>query len=117
MLVGKGGVITTSEGEANPKDGAPVRWIDYSGPSGASPDGEPCTPHGAALFDHPQNPRHPTPCLNFQNQTLGLAPTHREPLSWQPGQSRRFRFRAYFHMGEVKAGKVAEEFDRWAAAT
>lgn len=108
ILVGKGGVIRNSEGQDNPPDGTPARWLDYGGPLG----GGLC---GVALFDHPQNPLHPTRWLNFQAQTVGAAPGHREPLSWQPGEARRFRYRVYFHDGDVKQGRVAEEYAAYVA--
>ena len=109
MLVGKGGAITNSEGILNRETaGAPARWLDYSGPLG----GKVC---GVALFDHPKNPRHPTPWLNFENQTIGAAPTYKEPLAWSPGQSVRFRYRVYFHTGDVTTGGVAEEYTAYAS--
>jgi len=103
MLVGKGGVITNSEGQSNPPDGTPARWLDYSGPLGSGTA-------GVALFDHPQNPRHPTRWLNFQAQTLGPAPAHREPLAWKPGESLRFRYRVLLHEGDVTQAAIAQEY-------
>lgn len=103
MLIGKGGVLTNSEGGVNPKDGVPAAWLDYSGPLGGKVA-------GVVLMNHPANPRHPTPWLNFQNQTIGAAPTHREPYAWAPGESLRFRYRVYFHAGDVQQGCVAEEY-------
>ena len=109
MLVGKGGVMTNSEGQTNPKDGTPARWLDYSG----AIEGRAA---GVALMDHPANPRHPAPWLNFQNQTFGPAPTHREPYAWEPGESLRFRYRAFFHAGDVRQGKVVEEYAAFTTA-
>jgi hypothetical protein len=107
MLVGKGGVLTNSEDGVSPKDGTPAKWLDYSGPVGAQTA-------GVAILDHPSNPRHPTPFLNFQNQTIGAAPTHREPYSWKPGETLLFRYRVLFHSGNVHQGRVAEEFAAFA---
>jgi hypothetical protein len=108
MVVSKGGVITNSEGETNPKDGASARWLDFSGPLG----GKTC---GVAIFNHPANPRHPTPWLNFENETVGAAPTHREPYTWKPGEALRFRYRVYFHLGGVRESRVPQEYDAYAA--
>lgn len=108
MLVGKGGVMTNSEGQINPPDGTPARWLDYSGPVGG-------VTSGVSLFDHPQNPRHPTRWLNFQAQTFGAAPTHREPLAWTPGESRRFRYRVFLHAGDVAQAAVAQQYAAYAA--
>ena len=108
MTVAHGGAITNSEGQRNPADGIPARWLDFSGPlSGLC---------GVALFDHPQNLRHPTPWLNFENETVGAAPTHREPYAWKPGGSLRFRYRVYLHEGDVEQGRVAEEYAAYTAA-
>lgn len=108
MLTGKGGAITNSEGQSNPPDGSPARWLDYSGTQGAMTG-------GIALFDHPQNLRHPTPWLNFQAQTVGAAPAHREALSWKPQESHRFRYRVYLHEGDVTQGQVAKEYAAYVA--
>jgi len=108
MLVGKGGVITNSEAQTNPPDGTPARWLDYSGPLGAASA-------GVALFDHPQNPRHPTRWLNFQAQTIGAAPAHQEPLAWKPGEAHRFRYRVYLHEGNAAQAAVAQEYAAYIA--
>jgi hypothetical protein len=108
MLIGKGGIITNSEGQSNPPDGTSARWLDYSGPLGAATA-------GVTLFDHPQNLRHPTSWLNFQAQTIGAAPAHREPLSWKEGEARRFRYRVYVHAGDVKQALVAQEYAAYVA--
>jgi len=109
MVVGKGGVITNSEGQKDAATaGAPARWLDFSGPLGGMA--------GVAIFDHPENLRHPTPWLNFENETVGAAPTYKEPYAWNPGEARRFRYRVYFHTGDVKAGRVAEEYAAYTAA-
>jgi hypothetical protein len=55
----KEAVITNSEGQKNPKDGEPAKWIDVSG----LVDGQMV---GVALLNHPDNLRHPTPCMNFR---------------------------------------------------
>jgi hypothetical protein len=108
MLVSQGGTITNSEAQRNPPDGTPARWLDYSGPLGSATA-------GVALFDHPQNPRHPTRWLNFQAQTIGAAPAHQEPLTWKPGESHRFRYRVYLHAGDVTQAAVAQEYAAYVA--
>lgn len=107
MLAAHGGTITNSEGMKNPADGVPAQWIDYSGPHGGGTA-------GVALFNHPSNLRHPTPCLNFANQTIGLSATHREPYAWKPGESLRFRFRALFHAGDAAQAQVQREYEAYA---
>ena len=95
MLSKNGGAITNSEGKKNPGDGAPASWIDIS----SKLDGE---EQGVALFNHPKNDRQPTPCLQFGGQTIGLSPTHKEPLTLDAGKEVRFRYRVLVHAGNVE---------------
>jgi hypothetical protein len=106
MLPKNGGAITNSEGKKNPGDGALAAWIDISGKL----DGE---EQGVALFNHPKNDRHPTPCLQFSGQTIGLSPTHKEPLTIEAGKEVRFRYRVLVHAGNVEEGKVAAEYEAY----
>jgi hypothetical protein len=109
MLPKNGGAMTNSEGKKDPPDGAPAAWIDISGKL----DGE---EQGVALFNHPRNDRHPTPCLQFSGQTIGLSPTHKEPLTVEAGKEVRFRYRVLVHAGNVEEGKVAAEYEAYSKA-
>lgn len=106
MLPRAGGVILNSEGQKNPKDGTPAKWIDISGKLDDAWQ-------GVALFDHPDNLRHPTPCLQFAGQTIGLSPTHREEYKIEPGKSLKLRYRVLIHAGDADKGKVAAEYERF----
>lgn len=109
MLVGRGGAILNSEGKRDRDvDDQPARWLDYSGPLHGKTA-------GVALFDHPGNLRHPTRWLNFENQTIGAAPTHHEAYAWQPGKSLRFRYRVLVHGGDAKHAAVEQECQAYAA--
>jgi hypothetical protein len=107
MLPRNGGAIVNSEGKKNPPDGTPARWIDVSGKL----DGE---VQGVALFDHPGNFRHPTPCLQFAGQTIGLSPTHREPFTLEAGKSLRLRWRVLVHAGDAEI--VPAEYEAYLKA-
>lgn len=109
MLPAKGGAITNSNGAKNPPDGAPANWIDISGKLDDQWQ-------GIALFNHPDNVRQPTPCLQFAGQTIGLSPSHKEPLTIEPGKTLRLRYRVLVHAGNVDEAKVAEEYDGYAKA-
>jgi len=106
MLPKNGGVILNSEGKKKPADGQPAKWIDISGKL----DGN---WQGVALFNHPKNLRHPTPCLQFAEQTIGLAPTHQEAHTIEAGKSIPFRYRVLVHAGDAEAGKVAKEYEAY----
>lgn len=103
LLPGKGGAITNSAGQPNPADGAAANWIDISGRLGDDWQ-------GVALFNHASNLRHPTPCLQFSRQTIGLAPTHAVSLTLQPKEEWRLRYRVFIHAGNVTDGRVAAEY-------
>jgi hypothetical protein len=102
----KDAAITNSEGQQNPKDGAAAKWIDVSGPVNGKKV-------GITLFNHPNNFRHPTPCLNFGNQTIGLSPTHSESYTLKAGQSLHLRYRALVHAGMVGEAGVAQEYESY----
>ncbi|MGE3803121.1 MAG: PmoA family protein, partial [Gemmataceae bacterium] len=104
MLPKKGGEILNSEGKKSPPDGTPARWIDIAGK--LDDDWQ-----GVALFDHPDNLRHPPPCLQFAGQTIGLSPTHKEPYTIEPGKTLKLKYRVLVHAGNAEAGKVAAEYD------
>ena len=81
---------------------------------------------GIAIFDHPKNPRHPTwwhvrSYALFAANPFGkhdfekLADPKAGDMTIPAGGSTTFRWRFYFHMGDEKAGKVAEHFKEYAA--
>jgi hypothetical protein len=109
MLPKNGGAMTNSEGKKNPPDGGSANWIDISGKL----DGD---EQGIALMNHPKNDRQPVPCLQFSGQTIGLSPTHKEPLTIEAGKEVRFRFRVLVHAGNVETGKVAAEYEAYTKA-
>ena len=99
----KKAVITNSNGQKNPKTGVLAKWIDVTGEVNGKTV-------GIALFNHPENLRHPTPCLSFAKQTIGLSPTHLESYTLEPGKELHLRFRVLVHAGNVAEAKVAGEY-------
>lgn len=91
---------TTSIEKAN---GEPANWCVYSGKLGAGTA-------GIAIFDHPTNPRHPTPyfVMNDKFGYMSAAPTFREDIFLAKGQQIRFRWRVVVWQG----AKTREEIDK-----
>lgn len=118
--VGKGHFVN-AEGHRDEKDawGKRAAWCDYYGPL----DGQVV---GVAIFDHPQNPRHPTwwhvrAYGLFAANPFGIHDFEKKPagtgnLNVKAGDSVTFRYRFYFHKGDDKQAKVAELYREYATA-
>lgn len=114
------GHIVTSEGK---KDldawGTRANWCDYWGPV----EGKTA---GVAMFDNPENPRHPTwwhvrTYGLFAANPFGQAQFEKLPdknageFKIPAGQSATFRYRFYFHEGDTDQAKVAEHYKDYTA--
>jgi len=114
-----GGHIVNSEGDRDGSAwGKRAAWCDYYGPLNGRTV-------GVAIFDHPENPRHPT---WWHVRTYGLfaanpfgvhdfegKPKRTGDLAVPAGESMTFRYRFYFHKGETEQAKVAEYYRKYAA--
>jgi hypothetical protein len=112
------GHIVTSTGVHDAATwGKRADWCDYSG----LVDGHVV---GIAMFDHPENPRHPTPwhvrdyglfAANpfGQHEFEKLRDTHAGDLTIPAGQSVTFRYRFYLHEGDEQQAKVAERYSEY----
>lgn len=109
------GHIVNSEGI---RDGATwgkrAKWCDYFGPV----EGKTV---GIAIFDHPDNPRHPTWWHVRDYGLFAANPFGRHDFESLPdksagnlvvpaGKSVTFRYRFYVHEGDEKQGRVAERY-------
>lgn len=101
--------------------GKRAAWCDYYGPV----DGKVV---GVAMFDHPDNPRHPTwwhvrdyglfAANPFgQHNFEKLEDKNAGNLVIPAGKSVTFRYRIYWHEGDEKQGKIAEEYQKFVAPT
>jgi hypothetical protein len=112
------GHIVNSEGV---RDGATwgkrAAWCDYYGPV----EGKTV---GIAMFDHPQNPRHPTwwhvrdyglfAANPFgQHDFESLPDKSAGNLTVSAGKSITFRYRLYLHEGDDQQAKVAERYEQY----
>jgi hypothetical protein len=119
---GKG--VTTANGHALNSEGhrdgdlwgKRARWVDYWG----DVDGHTV---GVAIFDHPQNPRHPTwwhardyglvaanafGIHNFERKEKGAG-----DLTVAAGSDLEFRYRFVFHKGSAEDARVAQLYDAY----
>jgi hypothetical protein len=116
--VGQGHIINSAGDKDGTTWGKRAAWCDYYGPV----DGEVV---GVAIFDHPDNPRHPTwwhvrGYGLFAANPFGVSYFEKKPkgtgdLVVPAGESVTFKWRFYFHKGDEKAGNVAEHYREYAS--
>lgn len=73
-------------------------------------------PEGVTIFDHPENPRHPTPWhvqatppFYYFNAAL----LYNEPLTLDAGKSLTLRYRILVHKGKMGAEKLNQELEKF----
>lgn len=115
------GHIVNSEGVRDGETwGKRADWCDYYGPV----DGKTV---GVAIFDHPQNPRHPTWWHVRDYGLFAANPFGRHDFENLPdktagnltvpaGGNLTFRYRFYLHRGDEKQARVAERYREYVAA-
>ena len=115
--VGHGHIINSNGVRDGDTWGKRADWCDYYGPVGGKIV-------GVAIFDHPQNPRHPTwwhvrdyglfaanpfgehDFENLPDKTAGN-------LTIPAGKRLTFRYRFYLHEGDDQQAKVAERYQEY----
>ena len=112
------GTMTNASGASKMKDvwGKPSPWVDYSG----TVDGQPV---GIAIFDHQQNPKHPTTwhardyglfaANPFGDHDFYNDKTKDGSVTIDAGKSLRFRYRVVIHPGDTAAAKIADLYKAW----
>lgn len=114
--VGKGHIINSEGLRDEQAWGKRAAWCDYYGPIKGQIV-------GIAIFDHPQNPRHPTwwhvrSYGLFAANPFGVHHFENKPKSTgdlviPAGESVTFRYRLYFHQGDYKQAKVARHYRQY----
>jgi hypothetical protein len=115
----KGMRMTDADGRATMAKiwGKRSNWVDYT----AEVEGERL---GVAMFDHPQNPRHPTYWHARDYGLFALNPfgsnafdSSQEESHWKlpAGQKVVFRWRVVIHPGDAEAGHVADLYREYAS--
>ena len=115
------GKMVTPDGRETEKQiwGKRSPWVDYSGLL----DGEKL---GIAIFDHPQNPKHPT---YWHSRAYGLFAANifgehdffadkarNGSVTVEPGGSLRFRYRVVIHPGDTAEARVANLYQDYTKA-
>lgn len=118
--VGHGHIVESTGKRDEETWGKRADWCDYSGPV----DGKTV---GIAIFDNPQNPRHPTwwhvrdyglfAANPFgQHDFEALPGKTAGDLKIAAGKSVIFRYRFYIHKGDEEQAKVAEKYQEYLKA-
>jgi Family of unknown function (DUF6807) len=114
----RGGKMVNAEGLTGMMNvwGKRSNWVDYT----TVLDGERL---GVAMFDNPQNPRHPTYWHARDYGLFALDPFGRNAFDpslpesrWElpAGRKLRFRWRVVIHPGDAESGHVAEMYKEYA---
>lgn len=112
--------FTLPGGETDPlRRGQPSPWCELSGRL----DGGKDLSAGVAFFDHPNNPRHPTPFYGHAGDDrkggpmLNPAFLFHEPLTVPRDDDAYFslRYRVLVHDGQWTAERLQDAYDQWSA--
>jgi hypothetical protein len=118
--VGKGHIQNSKGIKDGDTWGKRAEWCDYYGPVAEKTV-------GVAIFDHPQNPRHPTwwhvrdyglfAANPFgQHDFEKLTDKSAGNLTVPPGKSVTFKYRLFFHEGDTGQAHVAEKYAAYTKA-
>jgi sugar phosphate isomerase/epimerase len=115
--VGQGHIVNSEGVRDGQTWGKRAAWCDYYGPIKDEIV-------GIAIFDHPDNPRHPTwwhvrDYGLYAANPFGIHDFERKAAGTgdfviPAGQSVTFKYRFYFHKGDEKQAKVAEHYRDYA---
>jgi len=118
---GKGHIVTATGFRDAAAWGKRADWCDYY----SEKEGK---TYGVAIFDHPQNLRHPTWWMARDYGLFGANPfgwhdyekefakePHKGDYTIPPGGSLTLRYRLYFHFGDEKAAQIADRYAEYAA--
>lgn len=111
------GMMTSADGCKLEKEcwGKQSNWMDYSG----KVEGENV---GIAIFDHPENPKHPTYWHSrgyglFAANIFGVKQFTKAgdgTMTLEPGQKLHFRYRVVIHPGDAASAKLAGLYEEYA---
>ena len=111
-----GGTLSNSEGQQGEEAifGKPARWVDYSGPVAVGRGaGRKTVAEGITYFDHPTNPRYPTPWHVREDGWMGASFCMHEGFTIAADAPLTLRYLLHAHRGgydHAKAQAVHEAF-------
>jgi hypothetical protein len=106
-----GGRIRNSEGGVNEKEilWQRARWVDYAGAI------EDARIEGITLFDHPQNPNHPSYFHVRNDGWMGASLTFDGPRDIAPDKPLHLRYGLYIHSDMKPPAQIERQWQRFAA--
>ena len=111
--VAKGKAINSEGVTGKAVWGKIAKWVDYWGPIGDKTV-------GVAIFDHPDNPRHPTTWMARDYGMVNVNPFGKSAfkrgegaMSVSNGKSVTFAYRFYFHKGTNKEADIPKHYKKW----
>jgi Methane oxygenase PmoA len=121
-----GGRITNSEGQTDDAAwGQPAKWVDYTGPTSATPTSD-NSPVGIAILSHPKSFR-PVPRWHVRAYGLFAAnpfgqvdfpnpeAAKQGPVTIKKGDSLTLRYLVLFHRGQTDAADLNAAFEEFAS--
>ncbi|HEX3987803.1 MAG TPA: PmoA family protein [Verrucomicrobiae bacterium] len=115
---GEGHIVMSTGVRDGATWGKRADWCDYYGPVGGKTV-------GIAIFDHPDNLRHPTwwhvrdyglfSANPFGVHDFEKKPKHTGDYTLEAGKTLTFRYRFYYHEGDEVQAKVAEHYSDYVA--
>lgn len=85
-----------------------AQWVDYSGPITRT------ATEGVTLFDHPQNPNHPSVFHVRDDGWMGASLTHDAPRVLRAGEPLRLRYGFYIHAGQPPVAELKKRWEEFA---
>lgn len=106
-----GGEILNARGDRNEQNAHLKRatWLDQSGPIAPGKWG------GIAIFDHPENPNHPTGWHCRNDGWAGAALNMDRPIAIPSAETLRLRYRILLHRHNAAQGGVARNYEAYRA--
>lgn len=105
--VAAGRALNSEDESGEDLQGSRASWVDYSTGRGAAA-------YGLAIFDHPENPGHPSRWNARENGLCAATPFSAAVLELAKGERKTFRYRILMHKGDVDSAGVGQLYEKYA---